>query len=156
MFPFPSPGDLPDPGMESGSPILQADSLPSEPPRKPRSHPWVVPNGGAHGLSWSRYSLGKQFASTWKPALTLSMFLQLLEDSHCPWSSTGSLCPPFFAHRVIRFRKLETGAHDLSGGKIHLGALWRSSGVRGSERQAVLGGDLGGRGQSGYLGSSVV
>ena len=29
-----SPGDLPDPGIESGSPALQADSLPSEPPEK--------------------------------------------------------------------------------------------------------------------------
>ena len=26
-LPFPSPGDLPDPGMEPGSPALQADSL---------------------------------------------------------------------------------------------------------------------------------
>ena len=32
---FPSPGDLPDPGIEPGSPTLQADSLPSEPPGKP-------------------------------------------------------------------------------------------------------------------------
>ena len=31
-LPFPSSGDLPDPGIESGSPTLQADSLPSEPP----------------------------------------------------------------------------------------------------------------------------
>ena len=31
-LPFPSPGDLLDPGMEHGSPMLQADSLPSEPP----------------------------------------------------------------------------------------------------------------------------
>ena len=31
-LPFPSPGDLPDPGIEPGYPILQADSLPSEPP----------------------------------------------------------------------------------------------------------------------------
>ena len=30
-LPFPSPGDLPDPGIEPGSPALQADSLPSEP-----------------------------------------------------------------------------------------------------------------------------
>ena len=30
-LPFPSPGDLPDPGIEPGSPELQADSLPSEP-----------------------------------------------------------------------------------------------------------------------------
>ena len=27
-LPFPSPGDLPDPGIELGSPVLQADSLP--------------------------------------------------------------------------------------------------------------------------------
>ena len=29
-FPFPSPRDLPDPGIKPGSPALQADSLPSE------------------------------------------------------------------------------------------------------------------------------
>ena len=30
-LPFPSPGDLPNPGIEPGSPALQADTLPSEP-----------------------------------------------------------------------------------------------------------------------------
>ena len=35
-LPLPSPGCLPDPGIESGSPALQADSLLSEPPRKPK------------------------------------------------------------------------------------------------------------------------
>ena len=34
-LPFPSPGDLPDPGIEPGSPTLQADSLLSEPSGKP-------------------------------------------------------------------------------------------------------------------------
>ena len=34
-LPFPSPGDLPNPGIEPGSPPLQEDYLPSEPPRKP-------------------------------------------------------------------------------------------------------------------------
>ena len=34
-LPFPSPGDLPDPGIEPGSPTLQADALTSEPPGKP-------------------------------------------------------------------------------------------------------------------------
>ena len=33
-LPFPSPGDLPGSGVKSGSPALQADSLPSEPPGK--------------------------------------------------------------------------------------------------------------------------
>ena len=32
-LPFPSPGDLPNPGIEPGSPALQEDSLPSEPLR---------------------------------------------------------------------------------------------------------------------------
>ena len=31
-LPFPSPGDLPDPGIELRSPALQADALLSEPP----------------------------------------------------------------------------------------------------------------------------
>ena len=34
-LPFPSPGDLPDPRIELGSPELQADSLLTEPPGKP-------------------------------------------------------------------------------------------------------------------------
>ena len=34
-LPFPSLGDLPHAGMEPGSPALQVDSLPSEPPGKP-------------------------------------------------------------------------------------------------------------------------
>ena len=33
--PFPSPGDLPNPGMEPRSPALQAHSLPAEPQGKP-------------------------------------------------------------------------------------------------------------------------
>ena len=31
--PFPFPGNLPNPGIEPGSPTLQADALPSEPPK---------------------------------------------------------------------------------------------------------------------------
>jgi len=44
---FPSPGDLPDPGIESRSPALWADALTSEPPgisskRKNRIHSFQV------------------------------------------------------------------------------------------------------------------
>ena len=35
-LPFPSPGNLPNPGIRPKSPALQADSLPSEPPGKPQ------------------------------------------------------------------------------------------------------------------------
>ena len=41
-LPFPSPGDLPNPGIVPGSPELQADALLSEPPGKPLSSS-VVP-----------------------------------------------------------------------------------------------------------------
>ena len=36
--PFPSPGNLPNLGIEPGSPALQVDSLPSEPPGKLEVH----------------------------------------------------------------------------------------------------------------------
>ena len=35
-LPFPSPGDLPDPGIKPESPALQTDALLSEPPGKPQ------------------------------------------------------------------------------------------------------------------------
>ena len=37
-LPFPSLGDLPNPGIESWSPTPQADSLSSEPPGKHQAH----------------------------------------------------------------------------------------------------------------------
>ena len=41
-LPFPSPGDLPDPGIEPRSPTLQADALTSAPPGKPPCIPNLV------------------------------------------------------------------------------------------------------------------
>ena len=35
-WPFPCPGDLPNPGIEPGSSALQADSFPAEPQGKPK------------------------------------------------------------------------------------------------------------------------
>ena len=37
-LPFPSPGALPKPGIKPGSPALQIDALPSEPPGKPEGN----------------------------------------------------------------------------------------------------------------------
>jgi len=34
-YPLPSPRNLPNPGIKLGSPALQGDSLPFEPPGKP-------------------------------------------------------------------------------------------------------------------------
>ena len=36
-MPFPSLGDLPNPGIEPRCPSLQANSLPAEPPGKPKN-----------------------------------------------------------------------------------------------------------------------
>ena len=58
QLPFPSPGDLPNPGIKPGYPALQADALPSEPPRKPQEY-WNKPIVSPRGLrdpgkeSWS-------------------------------------------------------------------------------------------------------
>ena len=41
-LPFPSPGDFPNPGIEPGSPALQADTLSSEPPGKPNRLPCLI------------------------------------------------------------------------------------------------------------------
>ena len=37
-WPFPSPGDIPNPGIKPSSSILQVDSLPSEPQGKPKNN----------------------------------------------------------------------------------------------------------------------
>ena len=42
-LPFPSPGDLPDPGIKPRSPALEADALTSEPPGKPIKQTKVNP-----------------------------------------------------------------------------------------------------------------
>ena len=44
-LPFPSPGDLPNPGIKLRSPTLQADALPSEPP------------GNYIGLVWGKMDI---------------------------------------------------------------------------------------------------
>ena len=41
-LPFSSPGDHPDPGIEPGSPALQADSLPTELQGKPHPPPRLM------------------------------------------------------------------------------------------------------------------
>ena len=54
-LPFPSPGDLPDPGILPESPALQVDSLPSEPPGKPSKG---MVKRKFYALSCSRYRKG--------------------------------------------------------------------------------------------------
>ena len=51
-LPFPSPGDLPNPGIEPGSPALQADSIATEPPGKSEAPPCRSPEPRRH---WSLF-----------------------------------------------------------------------------------------------------
>ena len=81
-LPFPSPGDLPDPGIEPGSPTLQADTLPSKPPgnqtwdqihvscigRQILYH-WVIGEAPWHHVDSLKYSWTGVFTS-WKSANT--------------------------------------------------------------------------------------
>ena len=82
-LPFPSPGDLPDPGIKPRSPALQAVSLPSEPPGKPQvTSPLQV-------QTWSVWEIG-----TLPSFLSLSflpLFLPLFLFSFFP----PSFPPPF-------------------------------------------------------------
>ena len=70
--PFPSPGDLPNPGIEPRSLALQADSLPAEPPGMPKNTGggslsvllWIFPteetNRGLLRYRWILYQLSYQ------------------------------------------------------------------------------------------------
>ena len=82
---FPSPGDLPNPGIEPRSPTLQVDSLPAEPQGK-----WyidiikvlgkIIPRGLYSWISWTEepgrlQSMGSQrVRHDWATSLSLSLY----------------------------------------------------------------------------------
>ena len=72
--PFPSPGDLPDPGIEPGSPAFQADGLTSEPPRTPK--PMGHCKSSAKGKVHSNTGLPQE---TRKKSNNLTLHLKQLE-----------------------------------------------------------------------------
>ena len=61
-LPFPFPGGLSDAGVEPGSPVLQAESLPSEPPAKP-DIPYIRSNISPW-LHWFRVTFCLSFVDT--------------------------------------------------------------------------------------------
>ena len=77
VLPFSPPGDLPDPGIEPGSPALQADSLLSEPWGNPKNsgvgsqsfHQGIFPtqglNPGVLHCRWIFYHLSHQGSSSY-------------------------------------------------------------------------------------------
>ena len=63
---FPSPGDLPDPGIKPRSPALQTDALPSEPPGKPLLYTrrTQMQAGPGKGLEYQGYKNFKKGQAT--------------------------------------------------------------------------------------------
>ena len=103
--PFPSPGDLPKPGIEPRSLALQADSLPAEPQGKPVSivhiYPSLLdvpstPTSHPSGSSQSTEpgSLCHAAASHWPPVLPTVVYIcqcYLLNSSHPPHPHCGHM-----------------------------------------------------------------
>ena len=65
-MPFPPAGDLPDPGIEPGSPALQVDSLPTELSGKPldKYHEEKIAQGGG-GWEPGTVDAGARIVSRW-------------------------------------------------------------------------------------------
>ena len=119
-LPCPPPGDLPHPGIEPGSPALQADSLPSEPPGEPLLLSYKQQNAeGSSGTFSSR--LCNQLFLLWTPFSFLPLknphllwrlwvFVALcgLLPVHCWASCCGgfSCCRPGAAARQPRLLQL--------------------------------------------------
>ena len=91
-LPFPSPGELPDPGIEPRSPALQADALTSEPPGKPtlqqenRLNEKPRHRNEQRPFTATRKSESEVAQSC--PTLCNAMDCSL-PDSSCPWDSPG-------------------------------------------------------------------
>ena len=58
-LPFPSPGDLPNPGIELGSSTLQADTLPSEPQGSPNAGQEATLEPDME--QWTGFKSGKEY-----------------------------------------------------------------------------------------------
>ena len=74
-LPCPHPGDLPDPGIEPRSLVLQADSLPSEPPDKLQQKNQKVEKIVTSWHKWAMLSTGMVMSTlipSWKNYLSIS------------------------------------------------------------------------------------
>ena len=132
-LPFPSPEDLPKPGIKPGSPTLKADSLLSEPQGKP-----MFPCYSLHVLStycvlstfpgtgwsseWTRQTKILALPSAYIPTPSSTLFLAVFQIF--PNSVLGSLTSsllsssiqPWFSYSVLYFSRktLIEGVNSLS------------------------------------------
>ena len=88
---FPSPGDLPDPGIKLGSPALQADSLPSESWEKPLND--VTSNLFTHSSVLARDG-GAWWAAVYGVAQSRTRLKRLSSSSNLFWNLLLMECSP--------------------------------------------------------------
>ena len=93
-LPFPSPGDLPDPGIKPRSPALHADALLSEPPGKPLPRLQLVKYVRLHTLLRIHQCSSSHWQ--WKWSVTCSLVSDSLRSQGlkparllCPWNFPG-------------------------------------------------------------------
>ena len=91
-LPFPSPGDLPGPGIKPRSPSLQADSLPAEPPGKP-SYMFLHIYIYTHTYIYKCHNgdFGKQKFYNKLSINKIKMFFSWLIFGHCPRTCSDSV-----------------------------------------------------------------
>ena len=101
-LPFPSPGDLPNPGIKPWSPAWEADSLPSEPAGKPPPgmgkplHPVSLINRFA---TWQRLDFSIFLVHTCPE----SLFSTPLKQESCTSTNLATLFfPPWMSIPVVR------------------------------------------------------
>ena len=127
--PFPSPGVLPNPGIEPGSPALQADSLPAELQGKPKNTGvgslsllqeiflTQESNRGLLHCRWILYHLSQQGSPLVFPHITC-LFRVVLVSEVKVTQSCPTLCDPmdYTDHGIVQARILEWVAMPSSRG----------------------------------------
>ena len=110
-LPFPSPGDLPDPGIELGFPSLEADALTSEPPEKPQircSEPWHVsrlPPLQKYISIWNHYYKKSKIKTQNSPKQVIKKKFEIICTSVLLWSK-HKFCN-FFCWQIWYFQTIK-------------------------------------------------
>ena len=105
-LPLPSPGDLPDPGIDAGSPVLQANSLPSKLPWKHHQFSCSVMSNSLwlHGLQHTRLPCPSPTPRAYSSSSPLSWWSHpTISSSVVPFSSRLQSFPTSGSFSIMPF-----------------------------------------------------